>query len=225
MAGYTPLRQKAYEYLLQRIRSGGLEPGVIYSETRLAGEIGISRTPFRDALVRLSQDKYIDILPSKGFCLHVMSPEDIWTTYQARTAVEGFCAMELAAAKEGEEGRGTLDRLAESLDRMGTMIAEQAPLADILSCDLGFHQTIVEFSRNAELARLYENLNHRVSYIALESFAKPGRPAQALEEHRAIYQAMSGAGEQVEIGPYLAVMHHMEASRDIVLELTAARQV
>ena len=62
MAGYTPLQQKAYEYLLNLIRTGGLEPGVIYSETKLAGEIGISRTPFKDALVRLSQDKYIVIL-------------------------------------------------------------------------------------------------------------------------------------------------------------------
>ena len=56
MAGYTPLQQKAYEYLLNLIRTGGLEPGVIYSETKLAGEIGISRTPFKDALVRLSQE-------------------------------------------------------------------------------------------------------------------------------------------------------------------------
>ena len=220
MAGYTPLQQKAYEYLLQLIRSGGLEPGVIYSETRLAGEIGVSRTPFKDALVRLSQDKYIDILPSKGFCLHVMSPEDIWTTYQARTAVEGYCAMDLAASKDSQEGRAALDRLAESLRCMERMIRGKAPLADILACDLDFHQTIAEFPRNAELTRLYESLNHRVSYIALESFAKPGRPAQALEEHRCIYQAVSGAGAQeVEIGPYLAVMRHMEASRDIVLEL------
>lgn len=220
MASYTPLQQKAYEYLLNLIRTGGLEPGVIYSETKLAGEIGISRTPFKDALVRLSQDKYIDILPSKGFCLHVMSPEDIWTTYQARTAVEGYCAMDLAAAKDSEAGRAALDRLAESLRCMEQMIREKAPLPDILACDLAFHQTIAEFPRNAELIRLYESLNHRVSYIALESFAKQGRPARALEEHRSIYQAVSGAGAQVEIGPYLAVMRHMEASRDIVLELT-----
>ena len=50
----------------------------------------------QDALVRLSQDRFIDIIPSKGFCLHEMSEEDIWHTYQARTAVEGFCAMQLA---------------------------------------------------------------------------------------------------------------------------------
>lgn len=221
MSNYTPLQQKAYEYLLHLIRSGGLEPGVIYSETRLAAQIGISRTPFRDALVRLSQDKYIDILPSKGFCLHLISQEDVWTTYQARIAVEGYCAMDLVSAGASAAGQEILSRLEENLHCMEDMILKKASLTDILACDLEFHQTIVRFPGNEELISLYESLNHRVSYIALESFHKPGRPAQALEEHWRIYRAIREAKERVEIGPYLAVMHHMEASRDIVLELLA----
>ena len=67
MPNYEPLQERAFTYLKKLIASGGLTPGVIYSETRIASEIGISRTPVKDALVRLSQDKYIDIIPSKGF--------------------------------------------------------------------------------------------------------------------------------------------------------------
>ena len=61
MAKYTPLQEKAYEFLKNKITRGELEHGKFYSETKMAAEIGISRTPFKDALVRLSQDRYIDI--------------------------------------------------------------------------------------------------------------------------------------------------------------------
>ena len=95
MAKYTPLQEKAYQYLKEKINRGELEHGKFYSETKMAAEIGISRTPFKDALVRLSQDRYIDIVPSRGFCLHALSLQDITNTYQSRTAVEGFCALTL----------------------------------------------------------------------------------------------------------------------------------
>ena len=95
MAKYTPLQEKAYEFLKNKITRGELEHGKFYSETKMAAEIGISRTPFKDALVRLSQDRYIDIVPSRGFCLHALSCRDIINTYQSRTAVEGFCAFSL----------------------------------------------------------------------------------------------------------------------------------
>ena len=72
MSNYTPLQEKAYAYLKKQIIEGKLEPNVVYSETKIAAGIGVSRTPMKDALVRLQQDKYVDILPSRGFCLHVL---------------------------------------------------------------------------------------------------------------------------------------------------------
>ena len=76
MAAYKPLQEHAYDHLRDLILSGALKPNVFYSETKMAAEIGISRTPMKDALVRLAQDKYIDIIPSKGFRLHEMSAEE-----------------------------------------------------------------------------------------------------------------------------------------------------
>lgn len=87
MPKYTSIQETAYNYVRNKVLTGQLQPNVLYSETKMAAEIHISRTPMKDALVRLSQDRFIDIIPSKGFCLHKMSEEDIWHTYQARTAV------------------------------------------------------------------------------------------------------------------------------------------
>lgn len=66
MAGYRFLQEEAYAHIKEQIVTGSLAEDQIYSETKLAAAIGISRTPVKDALVRLSQERLIDILPSRG---------------------------------------------------------------------------------------------------------------------------------------------------------------
>ena len=70
---HRSLQEQAYLHLKKLIIECKLEPDVIYSETKMCSELGVSRTPFKVALARLSQDKYIDIIPGRGFCLHRMS--------------------------------------------------------------------------------------------------------------------------------------------------------
>lgn len=218
MTEYKPLQQKAYEYLRQKILLGQLTPGTIYSETRLSAELGISRTPMKDALVRLSQDKYIDIIPSKGFRLHVMSEQDIWATYQARTAIEGFCALNLTSMRDTPVGQETLHQLESSLTAMQQAIERGESNEAVLAYDLHFHQALVRSAQNPEMTSLFESYNHRLYIIAMESFERPGRPAVALTEHQAIYRAILSDGADADMTAYRAVMHHMEASRDIALQ-------
>ena len=222
MEKQKPLQQQAYDYLLDQITSGVLRPGVVYSKTRIAAGTGISRTPVRDALVRLSQDRMIDILPSRGFRLHQLTEEDVYTTFQARTAVEGYCALELAAGRGSAKGAQTLAALRESIEQLEQQIAGGQPMPVVLDSDLAFHKALVGYVGNRELNRLYETLNHRVASIALESFTLPGRPAQALMEHRAILRALCTASDRFET--YRAVTRHMEASRDIVLGLLGRQE-
>ncbi len=82
------LQQYAYNYLKNRILTDDISEHEIYSETKLVQDIGISRTPMRDAIQRLSQEGLIDILPSKGFSLHKLTPSDIIEIFQIRSAVE-----------------------------------------------------------------------------------------------------------------------------------------
>ena len=64
------LQAQAYDYLIDLIKKGELQTGEIYSLNQMAKNAGVSRTPFRDAVLRLEQERYIDIYPSKGFALH-----------------------------------------------------------------------------------------------------------------------------------------------------------
>lgn len=217
MPNYEPLQERAYTYLKNWIINGGMVPKVIYSETRMASEIGISRTPMKDALVRLKQDKFIDIIPSKGFLLHIMTPQDIWSTYQARTAVEGFCAFSLAEKKDTPQGLEVLGQMKRSMEEMARLIDVGAGTSELLPCDLDFHRALAGFPENEELSRLFESLSYRVSVIALDSFGQPGRPQAALAEHWAIYDAIMSGGEEGRMEPYMAVIRHMEESRDICL--------
>lgn len=219
MAKYTPLQEKAYEYLKDKISRGELEHGKFYSETRMAAEIGISRTPFKDALVRLSQDRYIDIVPSRGFCLHTLSLQDIINTYQSRTAVEGFCALTLHNRRTEKEAAAVIDALFKDIENMEKAISENASFSEILRHDLSFHTRIVEFSKNEELISLYESHNHQLYDIAMKTFELEGRPSIAVAEHRDILEHMVSEEEGAMAGTYLSVMKHMDNTRDIVIKL------
>ena len=221
MAEYRPLQESAYNYIRDKVLAGQLQPNVLYSETRMAAELNISRTPMKDALVRLSQEKLIDILPSKGFRLHQMSGEDILQTYQARTAVEGFCAMQLARNRRTPAGADAIRRMEGILSAMDQFLQRESggedQMAALLEYDLQFHQALVDFSGNDELRQLFNSYHYRLYFFALEAFQTEGRLQMAREEHQAILKAVLDQDDPVEIQAYLAVMRHMEATRDIML--------
>lgn len=219
MANYTPLQEKAYTFLKDKIMRGELEHGRFYSETKMAAEIGISRTPFKDALVRLSQDRYIDIVPSRGFCLHSLSLQDINNTYQSRTAVEGFCALSLHTKRREKEAAAVIKALFRDNEKMEKAIAANAPFSEILSYDLDFHNRIVAFSKNEELISLYESHNHQLYDIAMKTFEQEGRPVIAVAEHLDILNNIVSDEENATAGTYLSVMKHMDNTKDIVIGL------
>lgn len=219
MPSYQPLAEKAYEYIRGMITAGQLNANEFYSETRFAKEIGVSRTPMRDALMRLSQDRYIDIIPSKGFCLHRMSEEDIQNTYQVRTAIEGFCALSVYRSRATKEGQEVIGRLKKSLDDMKQAIEEGKPHDVILDYDLDFHRAIVNFSNNRDMIDMITSYSHMLSDIAMKSFEQEGRPLEAWQEHKTIYDRIVSDHLKDESEIYFAVMHHMESSRDISIRL------
>ncbi len=219
MKKYVSLAEQAYEYLREMIKSGQLKQNMVYSETKLSKEIGVSRTPMRDALMRLSQDKYIDILPSKGFCLHKMTKNDIWNTYQIRTAIEGFCAINLHQQKNTEGAKKVIRELKVDLALMKEAIEDEASYESILSYDLDFHDKMVKFTDNSDMISLFESYKHLLSDIAFKSFEQPGRPMEAYHEHMEIYQTLISEDDEKERKLYQSIMKHMEASRDIALKL------
>ena len=89
------LNEQTYLHLQKLIINNYFSYHEIYSETKISKELGVSRTPFRDAIHRLAQEGYIDIIPSKGFMLHQLDKKDITETFQVRSALECYCTMQI----------------------------------------------------------------------------------------------------------------------------------
>ena len=212
-----PLQELLYHTLTKQIFSGRFQSGVIYSETKLAAELQVSRTPLKNALTRLAHDKYIDILPSKGFQLHIMTADDIQNTCQIRTAIEGFCSLELMHRRESPEAVSVFTSLEDILNDMERACAEHKTPA-FSALDTRFHREILSFPHNQELSELMDAYNYRQNDFAWRTLNLPGRMQQALAEHRAIFQEIrSGTMQSV----YAAVQRHMDTTQTLAMQLLA----
>ena len=144
----APLQIRAYEHLREMIEENQLEDGVIYSETRLAKEIGVSRTPMRDALQKLEQEGLIEILPSRGFQLQAITPERIQKNNQVRSALECYSAVVLTRNFRTPKAQESIRRLGELLGLQRKVFEEDGEISEFVRYDLQFHRTVVESLEN-----------------------------------------------------------------------------
>lgn len=160
----------------------------------MARELNICPTPFRDALMRLRQNRYIDILPSRGFCLHVIGREEVLQTFQVRMALEGFCALALLKRQETPQGKLTLRQLTQILDQMDTLSHVPEQMEAFVRLDTAFHQLLIDFVANREFQALFASHVHQIAVLAGESLLQPNRARDTVQEHGAILQAIPGPG-------------------------------
>lgn len=208
-----PLQIQAYEQLKDMILQGDFQPGTIYSETKVSQSLGISRTPARDAIQRLAQEGYLDILPSKGFRLHKMTEQDLLETYQIRCALEGFCVVQLARDFETPRGRDTLAQLEVLLRRQQEVLEESHSIAEFAKYDQEFHETIVYYLHNAAISETFDNFHYQMSRQIALSLGQEGRMEETLREHWAIVGNMcTGAVGR----SYEAALIHLEKPKGII---------
>lgn len=138
------LKDQAYQALLEMIWSGNLEVGEIYSLTKIAQDLNISRTPLRDAIQRLSDEKRIDILPSWGFCLHKFTEEEIKQRYHLTISLEGYSIVRLIEKYKENPKNPYIMKLEECVDLMENGLNEEHTFKEKYNYDNVFHNTLVE---------------------------------------------------------------------------------
>jgi DNA-binding GntR family transcriptional regulator len=189
------LQQQAYDYIKNKILSGEFQPDKLYSETKLSSEIGISRTPMREALQCLSQDGYITIVPSKGFQIRHLNEKDMLETIQVRCAIEGFCTSTIAPQIDTPKGRELLSSLDIILNKMRTCVesaqTSSDALAEFIEYDNQFHLKLVEYVENDEFRQLYQRLMYMIRLTSTsELSSKKERIQGTLDEHDEYYNAL-----------------------------------
>ena len=213
-----PLNEQAYDHLQKLITDGQLSYHEIYSETKLAKELGISRTPFRDAIHRLVQEGYIDIIPSKGFRLHQITERDVIETFQIRTALETYCTMQIARdvkEKNNANLRPFFKELDWLMENMKEVMENNQGIDEFCEYDFRFHRKIIDYLENEQFSAVFASFLYRMKRLAKLSLQHEGRMAQTVEEHQAILDSMKN-GDTENI--YEITMVHMDRPRGINLE-------
>lgn len=205
---YKVLQEQAYDYIRERIMDGTFQYNIIYSESKTAVDIGISRTPVRDAIHRLFQEGLVDIIPNKGFTLHKMTGQDVMEIYEMRSAIEGFCAFKAAADKDSERVRKLLADMEASYLRMQQISKASGSPLEFAKEDEHFHTLLVESSENERFTESFHAIIYQVRKLAEYALGKEGRMEETLKEHRDILDAISAAHSK---GAYAAILNHMSS--------------
>ena len=207
---YQPLREVVCEALRDAIREGTLKPGERLMEIQLAEQLGVSRTPVREAIRKLELDGYVIMMPRRGTYVANMSMRDISDIFEIRSALESL-SNGLAAQRITPEELEHLQRL---LVMISSYVAEK-DMDKIVEVDIEFHDLLYHASRNKRLVGIISNLRDQLTRFRTVSMSYPGRLEATMEEHRAIVDAISNGDSKAA---EKAAEKHMENSEKTLLK-------
>lgn len=207
---YQPLREVVCETLRDAIRKGILRPGERLMEIQLAEELGVSRTPVREAIRKLELEGYVIMMPRRGTYVANLSIRDVNEVFEIRTSLDSL-ASGLAAER-------ITDEELESLQRLLVLISEYIEsnnMEKIVETDMQFHDLLYQASRNTRLVGIIYNLREQLTRFRSTSMSFPGRLKATLDEHRQIVEAI--AQGDVKAAQH-AAEYHMEKSEQTLLQ-------
>ncbi len=151
------LRERVYEYLKQSLTAGKLSPGNYLNLSSIEEDLGLSRTPLRDALLRLEAEGFVTIHSRRGVFVNALDPPTIRNIYQIIGALEGAAAEEAAASAED----GTFGNMEKRNAEMYTAL-ERDSFDEYYAKNLEFHDSFVNLSGNPELVQSVHILKERL---------------------------------------------------------------
>jgi DNA-binding GntR family transcriptional regulator len=217
----TSMRQRAYRHIQRKILCGELPAGHVVSELTLAREIGMSRTPIREAIRQLDQEGVLKQVPRYGTVVQRLSRRDLAELYELREALEPFAVAQAAGRVRPEDLRlleklcDEIKAIAETMQKAKRATPDAAMMKRLLSADLGFHLVLLRASGNRRMMKIVGD-----SRLLTGIFGTP-RQAHSLEVllethrfHLRILKAVrTGDGEKARA----AMATHIRASRDEAL--------
>jgi len=214
---YKPLREMVYETLREAIILGRLKPGERLMEMQLADEIGVSRTPVREAIRKLELEGFLVMIPRKGAYVSGISVKDIVDVFEVRAALESLAAGLAAERITNDE----LEELERSLI-LSSELNDKDDLDAIVETDITFHGIIYKACRNERLLSIITHLMEQIHRFRTTSLSQPGRSKQAVAEHRAVVEAISD--RNVEAAQDLAREHIENAEQSLLNALREAKE-
>ncbi|HEX9061325.1 MAG TPA: GntR family transcriptional regulator [Clostridia bacterium] len=203
------LRGKVFHQLQNEILNGKYNPGDSLVETKLSEELGVSRTPIREAIRQLELEGLVQSIPNKGVFVTGISCQDIEDIYTIRMLIEGLAARWAAEKISDTE----LSELREAVE-FEEFYTGRNDTEHLLKLDSRFHDIIFKASKSKPLMHTLSTFHHYVQKARAESLQTPGRARKVLNEHKAILNAI--ADKDPKKAEKLTVEHIKNASMNLV---------
>ncbi|NOE33344.1 GntR family transcriptional regulator [Ruegeria sp. HKCCD7318] len=215
------LRELALEHLRNSIIDGSLKMGQVLSERKISEELGVSKSPVREALAQLRDEGLVSIEPQKGARVFSLSEPEVAQICDFRQAIE-TAAFELALARNAKGLAGEMQRVVKDMERERGRGNERG----YLSLDTAFHQLIFEHAGNDYLSASYTRYVGKIAALRTHLAKLPQHTELSFDEHKKIAAAVLG-GDMEKIRFLLA--EHIDRSRQayksasIVLESAVSK--
>jgi DNA-binding GntR family transcriptional regulator len=176
--GYELLSQKVYRALKTEIIKGSLKPGTKLSEGKIAEQMGVSRTPVREALKELAAEGFVKMNPNQAVVVSNASVEDIQEVLQIRGVLEGLAAR-LATKTINEEEIKELEKYQKQME----YYTKKDDVLAFSEMDAEFHELILNICGNNKLIQIRKNISDQAHRYRIRSLSIPGRLKYSLKEH------------------------------------------
>ena len=183
------LAESAYEKLRGQILSGERVHGERLTEVEVAADLGISRTPVREALRRLAAEGLVDVSLNRGASLARWGSADLQEIFDLRTILESDAAKR-ATTRAGSEVIAVLDEVCQEMDEIFANLDGISSLRSLAELNRRFHSTIIEAADSPRLSSIIDSLTHVP--VVMQTFTQysPHALARSLQHHREIVDAM-----------------------------------
>lgn len=206
------LEMQVFSYIEDGILSGKYNCGEQLTELGLTKEIGVSRTPIRSALHRLSEEGLVELTPNRRVVVLGVTKEDVIDTYKIRMRLEGLASRLCAELIDKE----TMHKLCEVVELSEFYISKDN-LEKIKELDTEFHHIIYEASGNRMLSKILGDLHKKIKVYRKASLSKGDRVPKSIAEHREILEAIKrGDGDEAE---RLTSLHIEKAMQNVLVTM------
>jgi DNA-binding GntR family transcriptional regulator len=166
LSNHELLRTQVYEYLRTELREGNLKPGKFLSMNQLQGQVGISRTPLRDALLLLQAEGFVDFLPQRGIRINELTQQDIENMYEILGALDSralISVFDKIGDREIEEMKKINEKMAKNLG--------DHEFPRYWDLNTAFHGVYLNFSSNAPLLNQLSIVRQRLFAFGKEDWS------------------------------------------------------
>jgi DNA-binding GntR family transcriptional regulator len=207
------LKEMAFQSIKAAILSQKLVPGQVYNEQGLAKELGISKTPVREALLDLSIKGFITLLPRKGVQLNILTEKDVRDLFEVRNALEKAIVRCITPKLTD----GEIKRIEEIHLKERDAIQNKDRIS-YLRIDRELHLCLASFTENRYMISSIENIRDLIDWVAFRAIIRLERMAEVEEEHTKVIEKFK---ERDTKGAEFFMEEHIRITEQIVMRLVS----